>query len=388
MNSTTTEPAHRFVDPDLARVLARGADPSEATRALATESVAAMKQAGLFQILASRRVGGDELDFRAMAQCVRETARGDAAAAWVLMVSTAHDWILGSFPEAAQDEVYTDGPNAVFPGSLANTGQMQREDKGWRLSGRFPFASGAAHGDWAMLGTYEANAERPVPYHVVVPCRDLGVDDDWHPIGLRGTGSVTLVAEDVFVPEQRSVRSGTLFRGRSEASQRHATDLYCTPIVPGLATHLASVMVGMALPALDDAIERTRQQADKYTGQQKADRPGMQMRIAESDAELRCAETMLQDTITLLEHAAGGADSTALRARARYQASYVCELARRSVERLMSGSGARAAFDGSRLQRTFRDVTMAKTHAMVDLDSAAQVFGRTLLGLDTGSAPL
>lgn len=384
----TADQNARFVDADLARTLAKGAADAERTRQLGSESAAAMKRAGLFRILVPRRAGGEELDFRAMAQCVRETARHSGAAAWVLMVSTAHDWILGSFPEAVQDEVHADGPDSVFPGSLANTGEMQRVDHGWRLSGRFPFASGAVHGDWAMLGTYESSPERPVPYHVVVPCTDLRIDDDWHPIGLRGTGSVTLVAEETFVPEHRGVRSGRLFRGQCEAAQRHASTVYRTPVVPGLATHLAAVLTGMARPALEDAIERTRAQIDKYTGQQKADRPGLQMRLAESDAELRCADALLEDTILLLEQAADGADSTALRARARYQASYISELAARSVARLMGGSGARAAFDGSALQQAFRDITMGKTHAMIDLDSAAQVFGRTLLGLDTGGAPL
>lgn len=197
-----------------------------------------------------------------------------------------------------------------------------------------------------------------------------------------------MVAEETFVPEHRGVRSGRLFRGQCEAAGRHATAVYRTPIVPGLATHLAAVLTGMAWPALDDAIERTRAQVDKYSGLQKAERPGLQMRLAEADAELRCADALLDDTIRLLEHAAGGDDSTALRARARYQASYCSELAARAVARLMGGSGARAAFDGSRLQQSYRDLAMGKTHAMIDLDSAAQVFGRTLLGLDTGDAAL
>jgi alkylation response protein AidB-like acyl-CoA dehydrogenase len=382
------DPIPRFVDANLAHTLARSAASSERARQLDPACAAAMKEAGLFRILVPRRAGGEELDFRAMAQCVRETAYHNAAAAWVLMVSTAHDWILGSFPEAVQDEVHAEGPDSVFPGSLANTGEMIPVDGGWRLTGRFPFASGATHGEWALLGTFVAAEGRPVPHHVVVPCQELRIDDDWHTVGLRGTGSVTLVAEDTFVPEHRGVRSGRLFRGQCEAAQHHATTVYKTPIVPGLSTHLAAALIGMARPALDDTIERTREQIDKYTGQKKADRPGLQMRLAEADAELCCADAMLEDTIRLLEHAAGGNDDIPLRARARYQASYACELSRRAVERLMTGSGARAAFDGSRLGQAFRDVTMGKTHAMIDLDGGAQVFGRTLLGLDTGGAPL
>lgn len=377
-----------YVDAALAKTLSEQVIPSDEQRALTDETVSAMQQAGLFRVLAPKRVGGDELGFRAMAQCAREIAAANDAAAWVFLVSTAHDWILGSFSEAAQDDVHAKGPDSVFPGSLANTGEMIACDGGWRLSGHFPWASGAAHGNWFMLGTRERRDDRLVPYHVVVPRDDLGVEDNWYPIGLRGTGSVTMVADDVFVPEHRSVRSGKLFRSQTETSLAAENPMFRTPLVPGLSTHLAAALLGMAYPALDDAIARVREQDDKYTAQKKVDRPGLQLRIAESDIELRCAQGLLDNTIELLERAAAGEDDDALRARAKYQAAYVSELARRAVERLFNASGARAAFDGNRIQQSFRDITMGKTHAMADLDNSALAHGRALLGLDLKGFPL
>lgn len=377
-----------YVDANLEQTLRAEVAACDAQRALTDNTVLAMQNAGLFRILAPKRVGGDELGFRAMAECLRETAAASDAAAWVLLVSTAHDWILGSFSEAAQDDVHATGPNEVFPGSLANTGEMIACEGGFRLTGNFPWASGAAHGKWFMLGTRERRDNRLVPHHVVVPREDLGVDDTWYPIGLRGTGSVTMVADDVFVPEHRTVRSGKLFRSQTEASLNHPSSMYRTPVVPGLATHLAAALLGMAYPALDDAVARVREQRDNYTGQEKADRPGLQLRIAECDVELRCAQALLDDTIALLERAAKGEDSDTLRARAKYQAAYTAELARRAVERLVSASGARAAFDGNRIQQSFRDITMGKTHAMIDLDVSAQGHGRSLLGLDLAGFPL
>ena len=332
-------PTPSYVDPALADVLRRGVEPSESARQLAAESVAAMQRAGFFRLFVPKSLGGDERDLRAMSQCARETARHDANAAWVLMVSTAHDMVLGAFPREAREEVNAEGPDGVFPGSLANTGEMTPVDGGWQLRGRFPFASGTPHGDWAMLGTFEVTENGRVPHHVVVPSAELVALDDWHTLGLRGTGSVTLVAEDVFVPRHRGIRSGTLFRNESEELDQHATNVYRTPIVPGLSSHLASVMVGIARAALDDALTRTRGQVDRYMHAAKVERPGLQMRLAQADAEVRCAEAMLDNTLGLLEQASSGGDSIPLRARARFQASYVCKLSHDAASQLVEASG-------------------------------------------------
>lgn len=388
MDGPSAELATPRVDADLAEVLRAGVAGSEEARQLAPATVEAMKRAGLFRIFVPKRLGGDERDLRTMSRCARETARYDANASWVFMVSTAHDMVLGSFSEAAQQEVNAQGPDGVFPGSLANTGEMTPADDGWRLSGRFPFASGTPHGEWAMLGTFETGPKGPTPHHVVVPAAELVAEDDWHTLGLRGTGSVTLVADNVFVPRHRALRSGTLFRNESEDLAKQESTLYRTPVVPGLSCHLASVMLGIATAARDDAIDRTREQGDRYMHTGKVDRPGLQMRLAETDAEIRAAEALLDHALSLLEEAAGGNDSIPLRAQARFQASFVAELTHRAVERLVSASGARAAFDGSVLQRAHRDLTMARTHAMIDFDTSAQVYGKTLLGLDPGRVPL
>jgi alkylation response protein AidB-like acyl-CoA dehydrogenase len=227
-----------------------------------------------------------------------------------------------------------------------------------------------------------------VPHHAVVPRADLALADDWHVLGLRGTGSVTVSAEDVFVPAHRAVNTGTLFRGESPWQARHATRLYRTPIVAGLAAHLAAVAIGIARPALADALGRSGGQGDRYTGARKADRVGLQMRLAEADVELRAAGLLFDDTCALLAGIADGESSVEARGRAKYQAAYGVELCARAIGRLMAAAGARAAFEGSVLQRAFRDLNMARSHAIGDLDTSAETHGRLLLGLGPGAHPV
>ncbi|MEQ9638919.1 MAG: hypothetical protein RIM84_02765 [Alphaproteobacteria bacterium] len=377
------------LDPKTTEILAANAAASEAAHELSSASKTALAEAGLLRLLVPRRAGGDEAELATALAAMGAVAEVCPAAGWVMMVSTAHDLVMGGFPEAAQDEVYGAGPDDVFPGSLATTGELIPADGGWRLSGKWPFASGAARGGWFLLGTaVRTQGERPVPYHVVLPATDLRLDDDWRTLGLRGTGSVTVHAEDGFVPAHRGMNTGELFRGESEWQARHPTRLYRTPIVGGLSAHLASVTLGMARAGFADALDRTGGQGDRYTGGGKRERAGLQMRLAEAEAELRCAALLLADTAAVLKSISEGEDTPAARGRAKHQAAYVIELCARAVGRLMAASGARAAFDGSRLQNAFRDINMARSHAMADHDGAAETRGRLLLGLDPGPFPL
>ncbi len=378
-----------IVDDTLLHRLAERASTAEVERRLPDESLDDLRDAGLLRLLVPSRVGGDEATFTDMVDAVTTIGRADSAASWVLMVLTAHDWMMGSFSQAAQDRVYAEGPDVVIPGSLAPTGRARRVDDGWIVSGRWPFASGAAHGDFYLLGTLEpAEAGRPRLLHIVVPRDDVVVDDTWYPIGLRGTGSSDVVLDDVYVPDVLTMDSGELLGVRGPWSAQHPSRLYLTPILPGLAVHVAASAIGIAGGGLADAVERFGSQADAYLGTSKAERPGLQMRLAESQTELTTAELLIADTVRLLERAADGNDTKALRARTKYQASYAIDLARRVLDRLVTAAGARAMFDGSLLQKAHRDVQMASQHAVADLDGVGQAYGRTLLGHDPGAHPL
>ena len=389
---TLGDPLSRTNDPvnnELLAALGALADRADTERRLTDEALALLRDAGLLRMLVPSRVGGDEADLATMVSAVTRIGVVDSAASWVLMVLVAHDWMMGSFPEAAQDTVYSSGPDTTIPGSLAPTGLARPTHDGWIVSGRWPFASGADHGEWYLLGTVEPiQGSRPRLLHIVVPRRDVVVQDTWHPIGLRGTGSADVVLESAFVPAEHTIDSGELLGGRSEWSTRHRTNVYRTPILPGLGIHVAASAVGIARGGLLDATDRFSVQLDAYLGSAKADRPGVQMRLAESSAELRSAELLIDDTVALLAHAADGHDTRELRAHAKYQASYAIDLARRSLDRVVTAAGARALFDGSRLQRCYRDVTMASQHAVADLDTVGQTYGRTLLGQSPGAHPL
>jgi len=215
-NGTGSSGRDLRIDERTGAVLASHAAWNEEHRRLAEGALGALRDSGALRLLVPERAGGDEREFADMVANVREAALYDGAAAWVLMVLVGHSWMLGSMTEELQDEVYGADPDAIVPGSLAPVGSATECDGGWLIDGRWPFTSGAIWGEWFLLGSQVlAQGERPRLLHVVIPREDIAVDDNWYAIGLRGSGSCDVVAEQAFVPTHRTIDSGDLLGGRS-----------------------------------------------------------------------------------------------------------------------------------------------------------------------------
>ncbi len=366
-------------------LLHQHAAADEQTRIVHPDVVAAMREAGLFRILQPSRLGGAELDLRTMHRVVRTLATTSSSAAWILMVLLAHSWILGMFSEQAQDEIASDDPDTIIAGSLAPTARAVRADGGWRLTGRWPFASGCDHARWSMLGVKVAGDDPSLPpaIHALSPVRDYGVSDNWFTLGLRGTGSKELVLDDVFVPEHRVVPTPVLYGSLSPWGRRHPSWLHMMPVRVGLSYHVSAPVLGLAQQFLADFVATARVREDKYVGTRKADSPGLQFRIAESELDIRAAALLLDtvaDGFDRLSHERRLATPEEV-VEMRYTVSYAVERCRAAVERLFAAAGANATYDVSPLQAFFRDLTVASHHGTVDYDVNAEQFGRIRLGL-------
>ncbi len=173
-------------------LISAGAEQSERDRRLCDDSVAAIADAGLWRIFTPRLYGGWEAGLSAQVDAVIELSAAYPAAGWVLMVTNAHSFMIGNFPVACQDEVFGDDPDARIPGTLVAQGEARRAEGGWRVSGRWQFASGIDHGDWVTLGVTCDEPASPElrRVHVVVPKADLELEGhllaDQDAAGLEG----------------------------------------------------------------------------------------------------------------------------------------------------------------------------------------------------------
>jgi alkylation response protein AidB-like acyl-CoA dehydrogenase len=361
---------------------------SEATRTLSARAVELLHQAGLTRIVSPAAYGGYQLPVRALVEAERVVAHGSTAASWVLMVCAAHTFIAGRMSRRGQDEIFGADPGMLIPGVPSLRGSCQRAQGGYILNGRWPYASGADHGDWVLIGCrgIRNDAGESCPSLIVVmPKRDVVIDDTWFTLGMRGTGSKDVVLDNVFIPEHYAV---PMIEAQLGTVPGVDIPLYQLPIRPALATMLLGTIVGMAERGLQLFVGQTRTRRDVYTGTMKVDSPGMQRRVAEASAEIACAWALTQQNCDFLEQAMLNDPPmpTAARAQVRWNAAYATELCRRACNRLFEGAGAGAAHDSHVMQIFFRDMNTATHHAMLDFDTNVEIQGKSLLGVELNEA--
>lgn len=370
----------RSLLPDLARREAEAA----ARREVPAETIAAFHAAGLPRVLQPRAFGGAQLGFATFSRIVEELAGACAASAWVYAVLGEHQWVIGCFPEQAQRDVWGENPHAVASSSLAPRNVARVVPGGFVLDGNFPFSSGSLHAQWAIVGAMAADPDgsRPTRYFLV-PMAELQRVDDWQVLGLRGTGSQTLRANNVFVPAHRNVLLTDLQRGTTPGADAHpdypllrAPRDYLTPFsLPPVAFALAQRAQAIVLPALQG---RIGQQTRPATGTETT-----QMAVAEACAEIDTAHLLLhtrRDAACAAVDAGQRIDAETL-LTTRRDVAFAQRLIRRGVERLCDTLGSHIVYDNSPLQGVLRDVLTIATHRVWSWERAMLPYGEWRLGV-------
>lgn len=381
MNPTPEEIARRVAA--ISPILAANAQACVEARSVVPASMKAMVDAGVFRIPQPARTGGYEMSLRTLADAVTVLSEACPSSGWVAMVMGAHHFCLGAWPEQAQDDVFGGGRNGLVAGTLSWQGNARKVDGGYVVNGRWQFCSGVDRSNWIMLGC--ANADTGGPFvHVVAPREEIIVDDTWHVLGLEGTGSKDVVAKDLFVPSHRALDTRDMMKGSSPHAAKQATNLYRISADSMLSMSVPTAIVGSAKFALAKFIELTKERRVIVTGARKAEHGPTQIRLAESAAELQCAQLLVYDGLELMARVAQsgeGATDMGYRAQVKWQAAYAAELCRRAVSRLFAGSGAHSVYHSSPLQLALRNVTVGAQHASLDFDTSGELYGRMRLGL-------
>src|SRR5471030_2361024 len=156
---------------------------SEANRKLSDRAVELLHQSGVTRIVSPAAYGGYQLPIRALVEAERIVAQGSTAASWVLMVCAAHTFIAGRMSRRGQDAFFGGDAGMLIPGVPSLRGTGQRTAGGYILKGRWPYASGADHGDWVLVGCrgIQNEAGESCPSLIVVMPKKAGAvfDDTW-----------------------------------------------------------------------------------------------------------------------------------------------------------------------------------------------------------------
>lgn len=369
---------------DVIPSIRKNAQLTESQGRVADENVTLLQEAGFFRALQPKSFGGSETAIPEYAECIIDIAEACASTAWACGLLANHSHAIALYSDKLQKEIWADNPQALISSSVAPMGKWQPAEGGIRLSGRFGWSSGSDHAQWAVLG-YMGNNEigQPGPCFAVVPRQDYTILDDWDSAALKGSGSKSIVLDDVFVPDYRSESLFALNYGLSRGFKSHPGDIYYLPFSPVFSLGFAAVAVGIARRMAEVFKEKTAIRVRAYTGAKVAESAPAYMRLAESVNQTTAAHELLRRD---WREMSGRCAKLALPSPEdvlnwRVHQSYATKMAIEAVDRLFSAAGGSAWFNTNEMQKLFRDVHICGSHAQTDYDIAAQTYGRHLLGL-------
>jgi len=372
---------------ELGPALAARAPEIEAARRLPLDLVDELTAIGFFRMLLPGRWGGLEIDFPPSVDILAELSAADGSTGWASMIACETPQLFALLPEATFDAIYADGPNVIVGGAFAPRGTAEPIDGGsggYRVNGRWSFASGCQHARWLFGNCVVTNDGAPVTGPIpgapltrcaVLPAGAWQIHDTWHTAGLCGTGSQDIEIADAVVAKEWTF---DLFLG--EAFTREP--LFAAPVLQ-FSLHIGAVALGIAQGALDDLIALAGTNKQRlYTRQGLADSTLFQYRLGHAATDVEAARALLASRAEeLWSQALAGAVHPAMRTRVLQATAWVAETAARVVDHCYTAAGAAALYDSSPLQRRLRDIHALTQHASVQesvfATAGAERLGRT-----------
>lgn len=384
--------------PDVADLLTRAraiaelarerAQQTEADRRVSDDMIARMWQAELFRVMQPSAYGGFEYGFDVFAQIVAAIAAGCGSTGWVYALLASHQWLIACFSKAAQDEVWHDR-SALAAGTYAPVARALAADGGYLISGVGSFCSGCDNAQWQLLGGMIPQPDGTAkPGFFLLRTSDCSIDDNWHTMGLSGTGSKNIVARDAFVPAHRVLAFAELADATAPGMRANPNPLYRQSFLAVLPITIVAPVLGMAQGALADflamASVRTTRGAVAGGNRRMAELTTVQLRLAEASASIDAARLlMFRDLAEAFEIAArGDAIGIDLRLRNRRDQAFCVRLLVGAIDALFLAAGGQGLFLDQSLQRAWRDAHAAASHISLNWDSTGSMYGQHMLGLE------
>ncbi|KKC24009.1 monooxygenase [Sphingomonas sp. SRS2] len=372
-------------------VIAANAAMTEQGSRVPQANVDALRATGFFRLVQPVEFGGWEQDFEILADAIQRLARACPSTAWACGLQAAHQWLVASFPIEAQRDVWDADPAALICGSYAPAAKAAPAAGGYRLTGRWSFASGCDISQWAVCAALIAGEEgAPLrPAFLLVPASDYRIDDDWHVIGLAGTGSKTLLLDDAFVPAHRLLFFADTTAGTTPGARHYRHNpTYTVPMLANIASCLASTAVGAAAGALENFVETTSGRVTRGAvaggAAKMAEFPTIQIRVAEAAAAVDAArEILLRDLRRRAETARAGRLATVEeRIESRRGQAFAVKLAVSATEALNASTGGQGLSTANPIQRAWRDANAVGRHISFNWDAVGSMYGQLALGLE------
>lgn len=363
----------------LVPVLRENCRRGDAARRYPEDMVDLLRENGMFNLFTPREYGGFQVSMTTYLDVAAELSRGDAAAGWLAIVINGIAMQINKLSAQAKDEVWGNGPDAKFCGTLTPSGEVKQVDGGYVITGEFGWGSGSDVADWAVLAVLLPGDDGELrPGAVFVPRESWTIKDTWYTLGMRGTGSNTIVVEDAFVPDYR------VFTMLADDPSQELP--YSVPMAPFCALWPTPVPLGIARNALDIVRAQLPERgAVSYSAyQRQMESTAAQMELAHAAVKIDVADALLHKAAATVDDFGRRSAMPDLetRARIKMQCAHAAHQTRQAVNDIVEIIGASAVADFNPLQQVFRDMSTATLHGLFRPSNAAEVYGRVLVGLD------
>ncbi|MBW4721407.1 hypothetical protein [Saccharothrix obliqua] len=367
---------------EIGPVLAGGVEQGDRERRLPDASVRAIDESRVSRLWTAREFGGLETDVRTLSEVTKALSHYCPSTSWVVNNINGSNLLAFRFPREARDEVFGDNPGAKLASVFVAAGTAEPAPGGYRLTGRWPYASGILHDDWAILSAKVTGGGGAVS--VLVPVADLAVEDTWATVGMRATGSHTVVAHDVAVPAHRVIPVEAQL-GRQNATDLTLPPLFRSPAVAAMAVICASVVIGIGQAARAVVVDRAPSRGvapTRYTSQ--PDSRAFVAALGGTALAIDGAELHLNRAADVIDGAAaaGVALPEAELRRIRGDVGQAVNLTTVALDELMWAHGAAAFAESNPLQQFWRDANTAARHAMLNVHVGRELYGGSFFGLD------
>jgi indole-3-acetate monooxygenase len=371
----------------LAPLIRAHADEAERDRRLSPVVVRALGEAGIFRMYTPRALGGLEVDPLTFYRVVEAIARIDGSTGWCVFIAGGNP-LLGAFlADEAAEKVFGSDSQVITAGVVHPYGTALVSEGGYRVTGRWSYASGCQHSSWIFCccqvfdgdQVHLADDGEPDLRLFFVPSGQVSIVETWDVSGLSGTGSHDVVIDRVFVP---AAYACAFKPGITPQCTYYQSPVYRYVLYASFALAIGAVALGIAQGALDACLELAQSKKPSIGSEMLRDRSLFQVRVAEAVALVRSARAWLHTTVeqTWQSHLAHAQVTFEGRADLLLAAANATRSAAAAVDILYTVAGASANYRSSPLQRALRDIHAATQH----VGTAAPQFqsaGRMILGL-------
>jgi 3-hydroxy-9,10-secoandrosta-1,3,5(10)-triene-9,17-dione monooxygenase len=359
------------------------APQSERERRLPKDTIADMQAAGLFRVLQPKRWGGYELDILTYFDVQMALGEGDMSVAWVYGVVGVHPWFVALLDDRAAKDIWGKDDTTLICSSLMPTGTAKSVDGGFRIGGRWKYASGCEHCEWAFLGgVVEGSPDDRRLF--VIPMSDYKIVDTWHVPGLKGTGSHDIVIEDAFVPDYRTQKYSDNFRGIAPGLALNTAPLYRLPFGQVFFRGVSTGAIGALQGMLDAYLDYGKKRIQRNSGVAASEEAVIQLLCAETAVAIDEMKTILHRNFKVLEGYAARGEMPPLKQRVEYKFhnAVVAERCSLLASRLFKAAGTAGIAADLPFGRILNDITVGRQHISNQFEQAGKSYGAFLFGIE------